>query len=207
MRSLNMYLNDTRGNVAMVFALTLIPLLAMTGFSIDLTRLSSARTQAQYNLDSAILQGAKSLSDGAAEATAELQVQTVFAAAQSGSDFDVLCQPAQATVTTGTSIISTTVECSLSTTLMQLIGRDQMSFTVTAATDFGVEKIDVAMIFDVSGSMNGGGKLGELKIAAQQAVEDILPGDPTQTDVRIALASYNHQINAGSYFTALTGEN
>src|SRR5262245_26579289 len=50
---------DEAGNVAIIFALALIPMITGLGMAIDYSRASAARTSLQHALDSAVLAGAR----------------------------------------------------------------------------------------------------------------------------------------------------
>ena len=60
-RSIKQYRRDCRGNVALVFALALIPMLAAGGAALDYSRLLAARTKLQMAADQAALEGARAL--------------------------------------------------------------------------------------------------------------------------------------------------
>src|SRR5437868_3983198 len=68
------FCRDPRGNVAVIFAITLLPILAAIGGAIDYSIASSQRTKIQAALDSAILAGAiagkQSLDSGSGQSTA-----------------------------------------------------------------------------------------------------------------------------------------
>jgi Flp pilus assembly protein TadG len=68
---------DERGNIAVIFAIALLPVLSFVGAAIDYSRAAHARTAMQGALDSAALMVAKNLSDG--KITAD-QVPTAGAA-------------------------------------------------------------------------------------------------------------------------------
>lgn len=64
---------------------------------------------------------------------------------------------------------------------------------------YGVQKVELVMMLDVTGSMRGS-KINSLKKAAQSAVKILLPSnivDPTK--MRIGLVPYSTSINAGKY--------
>lgn len=112
------------------------------------------------------------------------------------------------TVTIDGQNISATSICSQKTTLSSIAGVDEMQFEVNSASTFGIGKIDVAFVFDVSGSMIGT-RMDQLKDAAVVAVDQLLPADPPEgheEDIRISMVAYNNSVNAGEFFTAATGE-
>ena len=53
-----------RGNIAVLFAIALVPVLSFVGAAVDYTRANAARTSMQAALDSTALMLSKDLSDG-----------------------------------------------------------------------------------------------------------------------------------------------
>ena len=82
---------------------------------------------------------------------------------------------------------------------MQITGTKELTFGVTSASTYGIGKVDIAFVFDVSGSM-GGSKMTALKDAAETAVDVLIPvkDDGTTGEVRIGMASYSSMVDAGS---------
>ncbi|GGK20068.1 TadE/TadG family type IV pilus assembly protein [Salinarimonas ramus] len=68
------FFSDTRGSVALMLALVLVPLVGVAGAAVDYTRTTNARTQIQAALDAAVLAGARA--DGDAIAAAQRAFDT-----------------------------------------------------------------------------------------------------------------------------------
>ena len=66
-RLLDRLRRDQRGNIAVVFAIALLPLLSFTGAAIDYSRANNARTSMQSSLDSVALMLSKDLTQGLIE--------------------------------------------------------------------------------------------------------------------------------------------
>jgi Flp pilus assembly protein TadG len=58
------FANADQGNIAVIFAIAVIPLLGFVGAAIDYTRVSAARSSMQATLDSVALMVSKDLSSG-----------------------------------------------------------------------------------------------------------------------------------------------
>jgi len=93
-----------------------------------------------------------------------------------------------------------------------LLGREEVRFDVESGSTFGIGLIDVAMVFDVSGSMGDTpsdsteSKIEGLQSAATTAVNALITDDPLQTEqVRISIVPFDHTVNVGQYFTDFTG--
>src|SRR5215510_2320266 len=87
MRDLNMFRNainflkDRRGNIAPIFALSLVPTIGMIGAAVDYSRASNIRTSIQSALDSttlAMATNAATLSEDQLKASAKAYFNSVF---------------------------------------------------------------------------------------------------------------------------------
>lgn len=190
----------------MLFALSILPISFLAGFAIDFQLLTKKKSKAQYSLDSAVIAGTRAYQQGANEAEVKRVVQNYFDAVVTNSETNLDCT-APVVVINATDVEATT-KCSMNTTLSAIAGIEQMFFTVETGTTYGIGKVDVAFVFDVSGSMSGT-RIAELKVAAYDAVDILIPDDPQaghEDDVRLAMVSYNGAFNAGGYFQTVTGE-
>ncbi len=201
---------DKRGNVAIIFAMTTFPIFILTGFALDLQQVNTARNKVQHILDSAVIAGAREMQEGATDSEINNYVKNYIEASIRSSGGSYSCDDPVSTVTSGEQDISVTIDCAQPTSLMQLVGTNQLNFGVTSASTYGIGKVDIAMVFDVSGSMDWDGKMEALKVAAEDAVDVLLPPDSNLVDtgdVRIAMTSYSSMVDAGDFFHAVTNEN
>ena len=197
--------NDN-GNVAMVFALTLIPLLLVAGFAIDAQLAFSKKGKIQHAIDSAVLAGARMMQNTNDENAVKEHARHYFAAIMS-TEFNELTCDTLDIIFSGPEELTGEVSCYQPTTIMNLIGKDTMEIHSSSVATFGTGRVDVAFVFDISGSMNSYSRLYNLKIAAKDAADTLLPrpGSASDGDVRIAMAAYNNMVNAGQYFENVTG--
>ena len=70
------FLSEERGAIGLLFALALIPMIAMAGIAIDYGSASRVRTQLQISVDAAVLTGVTET--GREVATAERHLNGVF---------------------------------------------------------------------------------------------------------------------------------
>lgn len=198
---------DCGGNVVMIFALSLVPILAIAGFSIDFQQTIKRKAKVQLVLDSAVLAAARIKQTGTSDDEVKLSVQQ-FLDGQIEGLGGITCQAANVYVSTDSEEIDADVSCQQDTYLVKLIGHDQVTFKVASGSDYGIEKLDVAFMFDISGSMNNDNRLTNLKAAAQDAVDILLPEGASQEvldNTRLAMVSYNAMVNAGDFFEDVTG--
>lgn len=208
------HFRDESGQMAVISALMLIPILAVTGLAVDLHISVNSKEKVQYAMDSAVIAGARELQAGQSEDHIRSTVRTYFAQMMNDETHGVGCDDVVVTLPAGQDEVRASADCRQKTVLLAALARDEVPFHVDASATYGVNKLDIAFVFDVSGSMtrNVTGtstpKINVLKTAALNAIEELLPasGSRLEGEVRIAISPYDHTINAGPYFTALTNK-
>ena len=194
-----------QGQVAVLLALSILPIAAVAGFAVDFQLLTSRKSKAQYTLDSSVIAGTRAYREGASASTVEDIVQTYFSSALTSSEGNLDCS--EPVVSIDDTDVNATTNCSMETTLSAIAGITELEFAISTSTTYGVGKLDVAFVFDVSGSMDGS-RMRDLKIAAHDAVNTLMPENPPpgqEDDIRLSMVSYNGAFNAGPYFEAVTG--
>lgn len=217
-RTFRGFASGEQGNVAIIAALSVIPILTIAGFAIDFQLATTAKSRVQSAVDSAILAATKSMQEGRSEDEIRLEARNYINAVlgtgivgndtEPGGENGLRCGSLALSVVPDTEEVEASIQCSSATTLSQVTGRDRIDFTVSSAATFGIGKIEVAFVFDVSGSMGNSNRMTNLKTAAREAVDVLLPvggglGDPD--DVRLSMVSYDDMVNASTYFEAVTG--
>lgn len=200
---------DDAGQVAIIFALSIIPIFGVAGFAIDFQNTIKQKQRVQMILDSAVLAAARTKQTGASDDEVTSAVQKFILAQMAPTATGLDCNAANVAIRSAEDLISATVTCSQTTSLTRVIGKDKMGFGVVSTAEYGIDKLDVAFMFDVSGSMNSSSRLTNLKAAAKDAVDVLLPPDaPAELieDTRLAMVSYNTMVNAGDHFEAVTGQ-
>ncbi len=198
---------DKSGQVAILFALSIIPIVAVAGFAIDFQQTVKRKAKVQLVMDSAVLAAARVKQTGASNDEIKLTVQQ-FMDAQIGGLGGLSCDPTTVVVTENSEEIDASILCEQTTSLIKVVGRDEMPFRVSSASEYGIDKVDVAFMFDVSGSMNSSNRLTNLKAAAIEAIDVLLPEGASAElieDTRLAMVSYNSMVNAGDFFEEVTG--
>lgn len=198
-------LRGSDGNISILFALTLFPILLIAGFAIDFQILTTNKAKAQSSLDSAVIAGTRAFQEGATEAEVRQTVRSYFGTLMEGNEFPLVCT--SAAVLINDTDVEASTDCVMDTFLSKIANINSLSFGIETATTYGIGKVDVAFVFDISGSMDGS-RIADLKIAARDAVDTLLVEDPKEgheDDIRLSMVAYNGAFNAGSYFEAVTG--
>ena len=205
------FARNESGNVAMIAALTIIPIVGIAGFAIDFQVTTTQKARVQQAVDSAVLAATKSMQEGKDRAHSLKEANDYFAGILNQSNNSGLtCTKIDLIYIDTTEELEGRVTCQQNTSLSKVAGIDYLDFTVSSAATYGIGKLEIAFVFDVSGSMGSSNRMKNLKVAAREAVDTLLPvegypGDPE--DVRLAMVSYDTMVNAGPYFKAVTNEN
>ncbi|MEO0816459.1 MAG: TadE/TadG family type IV pilus assembly protein [Pseudomonadota bacterium] len=224
------FVRNTEGNIAMMSGVIALPFMTMLALAVDVNYASNHRHTVQASLDSALLAAARwGIEGGATEAEMEAELSNYFSALVTANGGKVTCQAPDIDPNMTGGAVSADVSCYSETLMAGLIGKEKIEYEVEAEVNFGIGKIDVAFVYDVSGSMNdpvsdtglvtvcdnsgsncedvqGESRMDALQRAAKAGVEQLLKVNGTdRDDVRIAMVSYNQAVNAGVYFEDVTG--
>ena len=202
------FLTETSGNVAVIFGLAILPILGVTGLALDFQLLVTKKNTIQQTLDATMIAVAREQQERQRQASirsfANVYFETLLGANDSGSN----CESVNLTFLEDSEQINGKVLCRQPTTLSAIFGRDEFVFEVSSGSTFGIGQVDVAFVFDLSGSMNNNGRLNALRIASNSALDVLLDDNNEATrEVRVGIATYNHSVNAGQYFEDVTEEN
>jgi Flp pilus assembly protein TadG len=185
---------DKRGGVAVIFALTLVPLLTLSGIAIDLSANTNARRKAQNAVDAAALSLAK-LPAGLTDADLADRAKRQVTAAMAGSQAIGL---GVAMVRTGDTI-RVTATGTTPTSLTRIAGFTSLALNVSGTSKRGSGNLEVALVLDNTGSMDGA-KLANLKTAATDLVNNLFEEvDPTKPNaLKVAVVPFSMTINVGA---------
>ena len=201
---------ENSGQISIIVALVLIPILTIAGLAIDFQRTSTYKSRVQYAMDGALIAGSKAKQEGKTNAEIAQIVSDYMNAVLSVGEGELAttyCHQAVVDVAQNSEDINASINCSYPTTLSMAIGRTEMNFEVNSTSTYGIGNLDVAFVFDVSGSM-GGSRIRDLRDAAKTAVDILLPEGANNGNglTRIAMTSYSNMVDAGDYFEAVTGK-
>ena len=201
--------DDARGNVAMLFGLSLPVLILMTVGGVDIHRASTVRVNLQDALDAATLAAARSPYTtntdlqrvGLASLRANLKAYPSITLREADTSFvlnsdDVVIASSKVDVTTLVANI-----------FLPPYGKfmdDTLPVGAHSEVDRSSRNIEVALALDVSGSM-GGQKLLDLKAAAKDLVDLIVQPVQTPYYSKVALVPWSYSVNPGSYLNAVRG--
>lgn len=199
-RAVRRFKGDRGGNIAVLFAIALLPILTFIGAAIDYTRAVNAKSSMQAALDSTALMLSRDLSQNT--------ITTADIAAKADSYFKALYTSKEAqnvsvtaTYTTANSSgshIQLTASGQITTQFMQIVGFPTMGFSSDTYTTWGNTRMRVAMVLDNTGSMAQNGKMSAMQSAAKQMIDDLAAFNKQTGDVYISIVPFSKDVNVGT---------
>ena len=182
---------DARANTSVIFSLSLVPMLLMGGAAMDLSRAIGTKTDLQAVTDSAILAAGRKM---ASASGAELKsiAKAHLTAKKTESAYMIKSGP---TVSSDKKEICVTTQTSLPTMVMKLAQIDQIDLMATSCAKVGGTTYEIALALDNTGSM-GTTKLTQMKTAAKNLVDQLLPAGSSKFYSKISLVPFSSAVKA-----------
>ena len=159
------------GNIAVIFAIALLPILTFVGAAIDYSRANNARSSMQAALDSTALMVSKDLSQGLIT-TSQIatKAQAYFTALYTNSDAKSVSVSATYTASNGStgSTIQVSGSGAVTTDFLKVAGFPTLNFNTSSTAAWGNVRMRVAMALDNTGSMADDGKMPAMQSAAKK---------------------------------------
>lgn len=213
-------LSDRRGATLPVIAVGLIPMFAAVGAAIDLGRIYVTTSQMQNAVDAAALAGANAYDNASTTDPSGRRLQVInyyrdnFADRYMGigrvdgetpiATTSTLLEP-EFTLDRGISHTAVKATGDLPLTFMSLFGFGSHRIKVEAHAQFQPHPLEVMVVLDNTGSMNGqvGGttKIAALKTAVKSFLNVLYQGADNQPDLAIGIINYTIAANVGSILT------
>jgi Flp pilus assembly protein TadG len=188
------------GNIAIIFAIALLPMLSFIGAAIDYSRANKARSAMQAALDSTSLMLAKDLSSGViAEADINSKAQSYFTALYTNKEAQSVSVNATYTANTGHgSTIQVNGSGAVTTDFMKVAGFPTIDFNSSSTSAWGNARMRVAMVLDNTGSMADDGKMPAMQTAAKNLVDQLSALAKTSGDIYISVVPFAKDVNYGT---------
>jgi len=189
---------DQRGNIAVIFAIALLPILSFMGAAVDYSRANRARSSMQAAMDSTALMVSKDLSQGLiTTAQVTTKAQSYFNGLYTDAEAPVLTL--NATYTPGSGNTSSTVQVTgsgnITTVFMKIAGFPTMGFNTASTATWGASLLRVALVLDNTGSMTSYNKIGALKTASLNLVTQLSALAQNAGDVYISVVPFAIDVN------------
>ena len=188
------------GNVAVIFGLSVIPIISFVGAAVDYTRASAARSSMQAALDSTALMLSKDLTSGAIDPSQiSTKATAYFGALYNNKDAQNVTITPTYTPQSGSTPATIKLDGagSIVTDFMRVAGFPNMDFGTSATTTWGNIRMRVALVLDVTGSMADDGKMTALKPAAKALIDQLSAVSTTTGDIYISIVPFSKDVNMG----------
>jgi Flp pilus assembly protein TadG len=203
------FAGDTRGNVAMIFALTMPVLILMTVGGVDIHRASTVRVNLQDALDAAALAAARSPYEtdteiqrvGMAALNANLKAYPNIDLREADTTFRLVDE-----VVIARSKVD--VKAIVANIFLPPYGKFMDDYIVVGAgaeVDRSSRNVEVALVLDLTDSMDQNNRLSDMKEAARDLVDLIVQDTQTPYYSKVALVPYSNSVNPGSYLNSVRG--
>lgn len=223
LNTIKSYESDEQGSIGVMFGLMVIPTILLVGVAVDIARIISVRNQTQAVLDNAALAGGRAaqLAQGNAAAAASAAAKAYFNAQtiphainakisdtatpnETNTEFTWTVDTWVRTPFISSASIRNTKNgdgsspqpCPVSGWFCKKV-TVSTSALLTAGGKNKDNKVEVAMMLDVTGSM-AGSKIADLKVAAKDLIDIVVQDNGGDESPRIALVPFAEAVNVGT---------
>lgn len=198
---------DERGNVAITFALMLLPICGIMGLAVDYSTAIRVQGRLQASVDAAALAAvnARNSSDQQRLALAESVFRNNFSP-------DSPSTAPEPNIVINGSAVTVSSTANVATSFSSLYGVEDMPVDASSHADVANsgKKLEVGLMVDLTGSMgeyrNGEAKITSLKTAAGDLLDILLPKSGANDSlVKIGVAPFADYVNAGEFASSVTG--
>jgi Flp pilus assembly protein TadG len=201
------FVGANQGNIAVIFAIALVPIISFVGAAIDYSRANSARSSMQAALDSTALMLSKDLASGIITSSqVNAKAQAYFGGLYTNPDANSVAINANYIANNGNlgSTITVNGSGAVTTDFMKVAGFPSLSFSTSSTTAWGNVKMRVAMALDNTGSMAQDGKIGALRTASTNLITQLSALAKNPGDVYISIVPFAKVVNVGASNYAAT---
>ncbi|MGV3634592.1 MAG: vWA domain-containing protein [Pseudorhodoplanes sp.] len=194
------FLENRDGGAAPFLALSLIPLMGVTGAAIDYSRANAAKVSMQAALDATGLMLSKSANTISADALGA-SAQSIFIAqfnrpeAQNVTITHQFSAPQQ-----GSFSLKLTSTATVPTRFATLVGTSEMTISATTEILWGMKRLNLALALDNTGSMSSNGKMAALKTAAHNLLNTLEAAAKKPDDIKVSIIPFATDVNVGKSY-------
>jgi len=204
------FLRNRDANVAMIFAISMVPVLIAAGAGLDLARAMIVKSALSEALDAAALSVGST--SGLTQAQMTTQAQNYFNANyKADSSYGT---PVSVTVVPGTQSVTVSTSVPMPTTLMNVAGIHTVDVASSSTVVWGQTKLWVSLVLDNTGSMcqsdtnpNAGSpcpnpasntKIASLQSATHSLLTLLQNASVNAGDVQVAIVPFVKDVNVGT---------
>jgi Flp pilus assembly protein TadG len=197
------FLRSAQGNVAMMFAIALIPLMIGAAAGLDFARGMLVRQQMTEALDAAALAVGSStgLDQTSAQTLAQKYFNANFTVDTAAYGTPTVAIPSGGYNSTGS--VQLTATDNMPTVLMKLAGITALPISTTSTVVWGQTKLWVSLVLDNTGSMSqtdstGTSKISALQTASHQLLTILQNAASNAGDVQVSIVPFSKLVKVGT---------
>lgn len=186
------FMQNRKGNVAMVFALAFPAVMASVALGVDISNTLNVKTEMQDANDTAVLFAARYFKEYRKQPTMSL-VQKFLDA---NSSYSIIAQKLEfnPTKTEFTLVSQSTVK----TYLMGYFGQKNNTYQALSKANLGFsDTMEFVLSLDTTGSMAVDDKIGGLKIAATDFIDTMFDAKDRGADIKGSIVPFAQYVNVG----------
>jgi len=196
LQRLRRFRDHERGNVLTIFGFALVPVVALTGATIDYSRATDARERLNAAIDAAALMAAR---DASKLGDSELRDRiNKWIAANLAGDAAKAFTSATIAIDRTARTITVAAQISIDTSLTRLIGQNSMIIASDAQSTWGTNTIELALALDNTGSMASSSKMDALKAASLDLIKIMKDATMEPDQIRISVVPFATQVKVGT---------
>jgi Flp pilus assembly protein TadG len=185
---------SSSGNVAVIFAVSAVPIIALMGGAVDFSRATLLRMKMQDALDATSIMLAKEASTATASQL-ETDANSLFTAQFKQPEVENLALDLN--YTSGEQQLTLSGSASLKTAFIGLVGINSLAFDGSSTVNWGSKGLQVALVLDNTGSMASNGKLAALKSATNNFLDKLKSAASSDGDVYVSIVPFAKDVNLG----------
>jgi Flp pilus assembly protein TadG len=186
-----------RANVALIFALAVLPLLLSVGVAIDYSRVAKVRSEMQSAVDGTSLMLAQDAANLSAAQLSSAATRYFTALFRDSDATSVAVTATYATSSAGATVLVSSTG-NMPTIFMSIVGINTVAVGATSTATWGNTKLRVALALDNTGSMANAGKMAALQGGANNMIDQLSATASSNGDVYIAVVPFANEVNMGT---------
>lgn len=194
LKALQEFYKDKSGNFAIIFGLSLFPIMLGAGLAVDYTQATREQGNAQDAFDVATIAAAKNI---ATMTDAEL-LDVAKSFLESNLSAEKFARLSNITISVdrvnGKVVLG--ADSYTPTTITGITGKKKFAYSLETGVEVGVGNLDIAMVLDNTFSMSADGKIDALKNSATDFVNSLFEID-NSGKLKISLVPFNEYVNVG----------
>jgi Flp pilus assembly protein TadG len=201
-KSLRALAHQQQGATAVFVALAIIPLVAFVGLAVDTTRGYLVKSRLNQALDAAALAGGRVYANSTRDDDIRMYFKANFPDGYLGS----VASPVEITPNDIDKTLTVSAQATLPTTFMHLLNINTVQVASSAQVIVESQNVEVAMVLDITGSMDASDSMDDLKDAANDLVDIVVNDVQSPFYSKVAMVPFSMTVNVGGYSSGLTDQ-